>query len=136
MKKLWNTSLVPIQWAKPHDATKMPQLLCVKLEDSKKNYIPGPEAITCCHTPGTGCEARVVYETRWVEAGTLTKNGATPHTVIFSLAPSKRQIQPCSAPSNLRDLQVLKSLAEENIKYLQHWFSLNSLKMNADKTWD
>ena len=27
-KKLWNTSLVPIQWAKPHDATKMPQLLC------------------------------------------------------------------------------------------------------------
>ena len=37
-------------------------------------------------------EARVVYETRWVEAGT----GATPHTVIFSLAPGKRQIQPCS----------------------------------------
>ena len=36
MKKLWNTSLVPIQWAKPHDATKMPQLLCVKLEDLKK----------------------------------------------------------------------------------------------------
>ena len=35
MKKLWNTSLVPIQWAKPHDATKMPQLLCVKLEDPK-----------------------------------------------------------------------------------------------------
>ena len=31
--KKWNTSLVPIQWAKPHDATKMPQLLCVKLED-------------------------------------------------------------------------------------------------------
>ena len=30
---MWNTSLVPIQWAKPHDATKMPQLLCVKLED-------------------------------------------------------------------------------------------------------
>ena len=39
-----------------------------------------------------------------------------------------------SAPSNLRDLQVLKSRAEENIKCLQHWFSLNSLKMNADKT--
>ena len=36
IKKLWNTSLVPIQWAKPHDATKMPQLLCVKLEDPKK----------------------------------------------------------------------------------------------------
>ena len=36
MKKFWNTSLVPIQWAKPHDATKMPQLLCVKLEDPKK----------------------------------------------------------------------------------------------------
>ena len=35
MKKLWSTSLVPIQWAKPHDATKMPQLLCVKLEDPK-----------------------------------------------------------------------------------------------------
>ena len=28
----------------------MPQLLCVKLEDKNK-YIPGPEAITCCHTP-------------------------------------------------------------------------------------
>ena len=36
IKKMWNTSLVPIQWAKPHDATKMPQLLCVKLEDPKK----------------------------------------------------------------------------------------------------
>ena len=35
IKKLWDTSLVPIQWAKPHDATKMPQLLCVKLEDPK-----------------------------------------------------------------------------------------------------
>ena len=35
IKKLWNTSLVPIQWAKPHDVTKMPQLLCVKLEDPK-----------------------------------------------------------------------------------------------------
>ena len=34
--KKGNTSLVPIQWAKPHDATKMPQLLCVKLEDRKK----------------------------------------------------------------------------------------------------
>ena len=36
LNKIWNTSLVPIQWAKPHDATKMPQLLCVKLEDPKK----------------------------------------------------------------------------------------------------
>ena len=36
LKKMWNTSLVPIQWVKPHDATKMPQLLCVKLEDPKK----------------------------------------------------------------------------------------------------
>ena len=50
MKKMWNTSLVPIQWAKPNDATKMPQLLCVKLKDPFF-YIPGPEAITCCHTP-------------------------------------------------------------------------------------
>ena len=33
---MWNTSLVPIQWAKPHDATEIPQLLCVKLEDLKK----------------------------------------------------------------------------------------------------
>ena len=33
--KKWNASLVPIQWVKPHDATKMPQLLCVKLEDPK-----------------------------------------------------------------------------------------------------
>ena len=38
----------------------------------------------------TGCEARVVYETRWFEAGT----GATLHTVIFSLTPGKRQNQP------------------------------------------
>ena len=38
----------------------------------------------------TDCQAGVVYETRWVETGT----GATPHTVIFSLAPRKRQIQP------------------------------------------
>ena len=52
-KKMWNTSPVPIQWAKPHDATKMPQLLCVKLED-RKNYIPDPEAITCCHIPACG----------------------------------------------------------------------------------
>ena len=44
----------------------------------------------------TGCETRVVYETRWVEAGT----GATPHTVIFSLALGKRQIQPCTHVSN------------------------------------
>ena len=36
VNKLWNTSLVSIQWAKPHDATKMPQLLCVKLEDPKQ----------------------------------------------------------------------------------------------------
>ena len=43
----------------------------------------------------TGCEARVVYETRWVEAGT----GATPHPAIFSLAPGKRQIQPWSSQS-------------------------------------
>ena len=56
MKKMWNTSLVPIQWAKPHDATKMPQLLCVKLEDPKKITSHGPEAITCCHTPGQNNE--------------------------------------------------------------------------------
>ena len=58
IKKLWNASLVPIQWAKPHDATKMPQLLCVKLEDPKEFCIPGPEAITCCHTPGPGTARR------------------------------------------------------------------------------
>ena len=39
-----------------------------------------------------------------------------------------------SVPSNPTDLQVLKSRAEENIQCLQFWFSLNSLKMNADKT--
>ena len=39
-----------------------------------------------------------------------------------------------SAPSNPCDLQVLKSRAQENIKCLQHWCSLNSLKMNADIT--
>ena len=38
-----------------------------------------------------------------------------------------------SAPSNHDDL-VLQSRAEENIRFLQHWFSLKSLKMNANKT--
>ena len=39
-----------------------------------------------------------------------------------------------SAPPKPSDIQVLKFRAEENIKCLQHWFSLNSLKMNVDKT--
>ena len=52
-------------------------------------------------------EARVVYETRWVEAGT----GATPHTVIFSLAPGKRQIQPCLRGPN-SCFRVPKSMRE------------------------
>ena len=55
-----------------------------------------------------------------------------PHGHLVSYADDTQILD--SAPSNLRDLQVLKSRAEENIKCLQHWFSLNSLKMNADKT--
>ena len=39
-----------------------------------------------------------------------------------------------SAPSNHDDLLLLQSRAEENIRLLQHWFSLNSLKMNTNKT--
>ena len=75
LKKMWNTRLVPIQWAKPHDATKMPQLLCVKLEDPKK-YIPGPEAITCCHTPGRICRS-VVLPTR-SSCSFLSRRGTAP----------------------------------------------------------
>ena len=55
-----------------------------------------------------------------------------PHGHLVSYADDTQILD--SAPSSLRDLQVLKSRAEENIKCLQHWFSLNSLKMNAEKT--
>ena len=63
IKKLWNTSLVPIQWAKPHDATKMPQLLCVKLEDQKKITSQAPRrsraVIHLDLAAGRGAERRV-----------------------------------------------------------------------------
>ena len=55
-----------------------------------------------------------------------------PHGCLISYADDTQILD--SAPSNPCDLQVLKSRAEENIQCLQHWFSLNSLKMNADKT--
>ena len=55
-----------------------------------------------------------------------------PHGRLVSYADDTQILDP--APSNPCDLQVLKSRAEENIKCLQHWFSLNSLKMNASKT--
>ena len=55
-----------------------------------------------------------------------------PHGRLLSYADDTQILD--SAPSNPNDLQALKSRAEENIESLQHWFSLNSLKMNADKT--
>ena len=55
-----------------------------------------------------------------------------PHGRLVSYADDTQILD--SAPSNPCDLHMLKSRAEENIRCLQHWFSLNSLKMNADKT--
>ena len=55
-----------------------------------------------------------------------------PHGHLVSYADDTQILD--SAPSNPSDLQTLKSRAEENIQCLQHWFSLNSLKMNASKT--
>ena len=55
-----------------------------------------------------------------------------PHGRLVSYADDTQILD--SAPSNPSDLQALKSRAEENIQCLQHWFSLNSLKMNAGKT--
>ena len=49
-----------------------------------------------------------------------------PHGRLVSYADDTQILD--SAPSNLCHLQVLKSRAEENIKCMQHWFSLNSLK--------
>ena len=55
-----------------------------------------------------------------------------PHGHLVSYADDTQLLD--SAPSNPCDLHALKSRAEENIKCLQHWFSSNSLKMNAGKT--
>ena len=55
-----------------------------------------------------------------------------PHGRLISYADVTQILD--SAPPHSNDLQVLKSRVEENIQHLQHWFSLNSLKMNADKT--
>ena len=55
-----------------------------------------------------------------------------PHGHLASYADDTQILD--SVPSNLRDLQVLRSWAEENIKCLQNWFSLNSIKMNAENT--
>ena len=55
-----------------------------------------------------------------------------PHGRLLSYADDTQILD--SAPSNPNDLQGLKFRAEENVKSLQHWFSVNSLKMNADKT--
>ena len=55
-----------------------------------------------------------------------------PHGLLISYADDTQILD--SAPSNPTDIQVLKSRAEENIQHLQHWFSLNSLKMNREKT--
>ena len=55
-----------------------------------------------------------------------------PHGHLLSYADDTQILD--SAPSNHSDFLELKSRAEENIQSLQHWFSLNSLKMNAAKT--
>ena len=55
-----------------------------------------------------------------------------PHGRLISYADDTQILD--SAPAKPPDIHVLKSRAEENIQCLQLWFSLNSLKMNADKT--
>ena len=55
-----------------------------------------------------------------------------PHGRLLSYADDTQILD--SAPPSFNDHQVLKSRAEENISSLRHWFSLNSLKMNAGKT--
>ena len=51
-----------------------------------------------------------------------------PHGHLLSYADDTQILD--SAPSNHDDLLVLQSRAEENIRLLQHWFSLNSLKIS------
>ena len=55
-----------------------------------------------------------------------------PHGRVLSYADDTQILD--SATPNSTGLQNLKSRGEENISCLQHWFSLNSLKMNAGKT--
>ena len=55
-----------------------------------------------------------------------------PHGRLISYADDTQILD--SAPSKPDDIQVLKSRAEENIQHLHYWFSLNSLKMNGEKT--
>ena len=53
---MWNTSLVPIgTMGETPWRYKMPQLSCRSCRRRSKKYILGPEAITCCHTPGRRC---------------------------------------------------------------------------------
>lgn len=55
-----------------------------------------------------------------------------PHGHLLSYADDTQILY--SAPSKPDDLSRLRSRAEENIQNLQRWFSLNSLKMNSNKT--
>ena len=63
---------------------------------------------------------------------TFTAACFLPHGHLLSYADDTQILD--SAPSNHDDLLLLQSRAEENVLSLQHWFSLNSLKMNANKT--
>ena len=55
-----------------------------------------------------------------------------PHGRLVSYADDTQIID--SAPSTGNELQELKSKAEGNVKCLQQWLSVNSLKMNTGKT--
>ena len=55
--------------------------LCVKLEDRKKNYVPGPEAITCCHTPG--CRYNALTPCLSQNENTLSVIGQPGKSVTF-----------------------------------------------------
>ena len=65
-------------------------------------------------------------------SSSMTLPASFPHGRLASYADDTQILD--SAPSKHSDIQVMNFRAEENSKCLQHWFSLNSLKMNADKT--
>ena len=84
-KKLWNTSLVPIQWAKAHDATKMPQLLCVKLKIKKLHSRPWGDHVLSYTWPWPVCRAVGAEAAARRRSGTNDNRRGECRNVIFTL---------------------------------------------------